>query len=168
MKKKSAREPIAVFQRQSTAARRIGQGKKCKCGEDRPFALIPGSVPTICASCQREKNGQSRYDGHHPAGKANHPATVPVWVNDHRARLTADQYEWPPETWTNPSGSPALAAAAAIRGYCETSEYLGESLLLENALFLEALNKFLTARLGPNWWDGTEIEPFVCKRKRGS
>lgn len=168
MRKKRVSDPIAFFQRQSTAARRVGPGKKCKCGEDRPLALISGSVPTICASCQRKKYGQSRYDGHHPAGQANHPATLPVWVNDHRARLTANQYEWPPETWSNPSGSPALAAAAAIRGYCETSEYLSESLLLENALFLEALEKFLSARLGQNWWRGTEVEPFVRQRKRRS
>jgi hypothetical protein len=167
MKNKSVRDPIAAFHRDSTAARRIGQGKKCRCGEARPLALVSGSIPIICAACLRKQNGQSQFDNHHPAGRANHPATVPIWVNDHRARLSADQYEWPPETWTNPSGSPALAAAAAIRGYWETNEYVGEALLLENAVFLEALEKFLTARLGPNWWRGTEIEPFARKRKRG-
>ena len=103
MKKKQERDPIAAFQRQSSAARRIGHGKKCKCGESRPLALVSGSNPTTCASCDREKRGQSSFDEHHPAGQANHPATVPVWVNDHRARLTEAQYDWPEETWENPA-----------------------------------------------------------------
>src|SRR5712664_2825367 len=103
MKKKNQRDPIAAFQRQSSAARRIGQGKKCKCGEHRPLALVSGSDPVTSASCEREKLGRSLFDEHHPAGQANHPATIPVWVNDHRARLSEDQYDWPGETWRNPS-----------------------------------------------------------------
>jgi len=156
---------MAAFQRQSSAARRIGQDKKCKCGEDRPLALVAGSNPTTCASCSREKRGQSPFDEHHPAGRANHPATVPVWVNDHRARLTEAQYDWPEETWENPAGSPTLAGAACIRGYCETSDYFAGQLLLRNAAMLERLDRFLTKKLGPNWWRETEIEEFAPKRK---
>src|SRR5580704_6900084 len=142
-KKKNKRDPIAAFQWESTSARRIGQGKKCECGEDRPLALVAGSNPTICASCDREKNGQSAFDQHHPAAKANHPATIPVWVNDHRAVLSDAQYDWPDETWRNPSGSPLLAGAASIRGFCETSDYLVCELLLQNALLFERLEAFL-------------------------
>lgn len=165
MKKKKERDPIAAFQRQSVAARRVGEGKKCKCGEDRPLALVSGSDPTICASCDRKKSGQSIFDNHHPAGSANHPATIPVWVNDHRASLSDNQYDWPEETWTNPSGSPILASAASIRGFCETSDYLVCELLLRNASLLERLENFLRKLLGPNWWRGTEIEEFAPKRK---
>jgi hypothetical protein len=165
MKKKQERDPIAAFQRQSSAARRIGHGKKCKCGESRPLALVSGSNPTTCASCDREKRGQSSFDEHHPAGQANHPATVPVWVNDHRARLTEAQYDWPEETWENPAGSPILAGAACIRGYCETSDYFAGQLLLRNAAMLERLDRFLTKKLGPDWWRETDIEDFAPKRK---
>jgi hypothetical protein len=165
MKKKQERDPIAAFQRQSSAARRIGHGKKCKCGERRPLALVSGSNPTTCASCGREKRGQSPFDEHHPAGQANHPATVPVWVNDHRASLTEAQYDWPEETWENPAGSPILAGAACIRGYCETSDYFAGQLLLRNAAMLERLDRFLTKKLGPDWWRETDIEYFAPKRK---
>src|ERR1700733_11085488 len=129
MKKKNERDPIAAFQRQSSSARRIGQDKKCKCGEHRPLALVSGSNPKTCASCEREKSGQSPFDRHHPAGSANHPATVPVWVNDHRATRSDAKYDGPVETWRNPAGSPILAGAASIRGYCETSDYLVGELL---------------------------------------
>jgi hypothetical protein len=166
MKKKNERDPIAAFQRQSSAARRIGQGKRCKwCGEHRPLALVPGSNPTTCASCERKKNGKSPFDRHHPAGRANHPATVSVPVNDHRARLSDAQYDWPDETWSNPSGSPILAGAASIRGYCETSDYLVCELLLRNVKMLERVDSFLKKRLGPNWWRDTEVEEFAPKRK---
>jgi hypothetical protein len=166
MKKKNERDPIAVFQRQSSAARRIGQGKKCRwCGENRPLALVRGSNPTMCASCERKRRGKSPFDRHHPAGRANHPATVSVPVNDHRAELSAEQYDWPDETWNNPAGSPILAGAACIRGYCETSEYLVLELLLRIARLLESLDPFLTEKLGPNWWRGTEMEEFAPKRE---
>jgi hypothetical protein len=166
MKKKKERDPIAAFQRQSSAARRIGHGKKCKwCGESRPLALVPGSNPTICAACDRKKSGQSPFDEHHPAGQANHPATVSVWVNDHRAALSTAQYDWPEETWKNPTGSPILAGAACIRGYYDTSEYLLDDVVIRNVTLLERLDRFLTKKLGPNWWRGTEIEEFAPKRK---
>ncbi len=164
-KKKNKRDPIAAFQRESTSSRRIGQFKKCKCGEDRPLALVPGSDPPMCASCDRVNKAQSPFDDHHPAGKANHPTTVPIWVNDHRAILSDAQYDWPDETWRNSSGSPALAVAASIRGYCETNDYLAGELLLRNVRFLERLEPFLEKRLGPTWWRGTEMEEFAPKRK---
>lgn len=165
MKEKSVRDPIAAFERESRAARRVGHGSRCKCGEQRPLALIPGSKPTICAACQREKRGYSLQDNHHPAGEANDPTTTPIPVNDHRAILSPEQYEWPQEAWENPSGSPVLAGAACMRGYCETDNYLVASLLIPKAEMLEALEAFLEKRLGPEWWVGTEMERFAPKRK---
>jgi hypothetical protein len=135
------------------------------CGEQRPLALIPGSKPKICAACQRKKNGQSVLDEHHPSGEANDPTTTPIPVNDHRAILSPKQYEWPQETWENPSGSPLRASAACVRGYCETNDYLVATLLLPKAEMLEALDAFLIKRLGPKWWVGTEMERFAPKRR---
>ena len=166
MKKKPGHDPIAAFERENRAARRVGQGSRCKCGEQRPLALIPGSKPTICAACQREKLGHSSLDNHHPAGEANDPTTTPIPTNDHRVILSPEQYEWPKETWENPLGSPILAGAACMRGYCETDCYLVSSLLIPKAEMLEALNAFLAKRLGPEWWVGTEMERFAPKRKR--
>ena len=165
MKNKPSRDPIASFERENRAARRVGQGSRCECGEQQPLALIPGSKPTICAACQREKLGYSSLDNHHPAGAANDPTTIPIPTNDHRGTLSPQQYEWPPETFTNPSGSPVLRGAASIRGYTETSDYLGASLLVPNAEMLEALDAFLKKRLGSEWWRGTEMERFAPKRK---
>jgi hypothetical protein len=165
MKKNVSRDPIAKFERESRAARRVGMASRCKCGEQRPLALISGSKPMICAACQRKKNGHSVLDDHHPAGEANDPTTTPIPVNDHRAVLSPEQYEWPQETWENPSGSPILAGAACMRGYCETDTYLVGSILIPKAEMLESLEAFLTKRLGPEWWVGTEMERFVPKRK---
>jgi len=103
---------------------------------------------------------------HHPAGEANNPTTTPIPVNDHQADLSPKQYEWPDETWKNPAGSPLLAGAACMRGYCETDSYLVASLLIPKAEMLEALDKFLLGRFGPDWWVGTEMERFAPKRKR--
>jgi hypothetical protein len=165
VKKKLQRDPIATFERETRAERRIGQGSRCKCGEQRPLALIPGSKPTICAACQREQLGNSSLDNHHPASAANDPTTTPIPVNDHREILSPQQYEWPQETFTNPSGSPVLRGAASIRGYTETGDYLVASLLVPNAEMLEVLDAFLKKRLGSEWWVGTEMERFAPKRK---
>ena len=166
MKAKPSRDPIAAFEREARAARRIGQANSCsRCPEDRPLALIPGSNPTICANCQREELGKSPLDDHHPAAEANDQTTTPIPVNDHRAVLSPKQYEWPPETWKNSSGSPLLSGAACVRGYCETNDYLVGSLLLPRAEMLEALDAFLEKRLGPQWWLGTEMEKYAPKRK---
>jgi hypothetical protein len=166
MKKKLLRDPVAAFEREARAARRVGKGSKCKCGEDRPLALIPGSDPVICAACQREKNGRSPFDNHHPAGKANSPIATPIHTNEHRVVLSPKQYEWPEETWENRKGSPLRASAACVRGYCETNDYLVASLLIPRAEMLEVLDGFLEKQLGPNWWVGTEMERFAPKRKR--
>ena len=166
MRKNPRRDPIAAFEREARAARRVGQGSRCHvCGEQRPLALIRGSKPTICANCQREKLGHSLLDDHHPAGQANDPTTTPIPVNDHRAILSPEQYEWPEETWENPLGSPVLAGAACMRGYCETGNYLVASLLIPKVEMLEVLDLYLMKRLGPEWWVRTEMERFAPKRK---
>jgi len=103
-------------------------------------------------------------DRHHPAGKANNPATVAIPVNGHRADLSVAQYDWPKETWENPLGSPLLAGAASIRGFCDTITYLIDELLLWIARMLEALDEYLKKRLGPEWWRGTKLEQFKPKR----
>jgi hypothetical protein len=129
------------------------------------LALIPNSKPMICVACQRKKIGHSVMDEHHPAGEANDSTTIPTPVNDHRARLSPQQYEWPSKTWVNPDSSPVRAGAARVRGYCETNDYLVCALLIPNAEMLETLDEHLEKRLGPKWWVGTEMERFAPKRK---
>ena len=166
MKKKPPRDPIGSFEREARATRRVGEGNRCsQCGENRPLALIPGRNPKICANRQREELGKSPLDDHHPAGEANDPTTTPIPVNDHRADLSPLQYEWPEATWRNPLGSPILAGAACMRGYCETDSYLVFSLLILKAEMLEALDAFLAKRLGLEWWVGTEMERFASRHK---
>ncbi len=107
-KKRRQLDPIGRYQRKATAARRIGRNKQCACGESRPEALVRGSKPTTCAACVRKKRGLTTEDNHHPAGRANNPATIRVPVNDHRAELSPAQYDWPRETLENPDRSPLL------------------------------------------------------------
>ena len=59
MKKPPLRDPEGAAMREAISQRRVGEGARCACGEDRPLALIPGSNPVICAKCQRLKKGQS-------------------------------------------------------------------------------------------------------------
>ena len=103
-------------------------------------------------------------DDHHVAGQANSPVTIPIPVNDHRARLNVDQYEWPKETLENPSANPLRAAAARIRGFDDVLYYLIETLLLETPEMLEELDSFLVVKLGPEWWKGTSLEKYAPKQ----
>ena len=103
-------------------------------------------------------------DNHHVAGRVNNPVTIPIHVNDHRAVLSVDQYDWPLLTRKNPNGCPLLAAAGCIRGFINTARYLIEKFLYGVATMLELLSEYLQAQLG-SWWNGTEFEQFAAKGK---
>jgi hypothetical protein len=162
--KRTPRDPIGKYQREQSAARRVGRDQRCISGEDRPEALIAGSDPMICAACDRKRRGKSQLDDHHVAGQSNNPTTIRIPVNDHRAELSAKQYEWPRETLENDAGSPVIAAAGCLRGCIDTFVYLLEKLLLWIAEMLELLDKVLAEKLGPNWWDGTGLDRFKPKQ----
>lgn len=165
MKKRlPSRDPIRAYQRDTIAARRLPENAQCACGESRPEALLRESNPVICAACDRIKRGKRTLDHHHVAGKSNSAITIPIPVNDHRARLSTDQHDWPSKTLENPSGSPLLSAAASIRGFADTLFYLIEKLLLWIPEMLEALDAFLSKQLGPKWWIGTPMEQYARKR----
>jgi hypothetical protein len=162
-KKPPARDPIRAYARKAAAARHVGEGKECACGETRAEAFAKGKSKA-CARCKRKRRGHTTTDKHHVAGEANDPTTISVPVNDHRARLSVDQYDWPKETLENPDGSPILAGAARERGFVDTARYLDEK--LNNAEMLECLDKYLVDRLGPKWWENTPLERFAPKPKR--
>jgi hypothetical protein len=159
------RDQTGAYRRKIVSARRFGLDAACSCGEKRPGALIPGTKPVTCAACQRTALGETIMDKHHFAGRANNPTTVPVPVNDHRARLSVAQADWPKSTLRNPQGSPLLAGAACIRGFIDTVLYLIEAGLLWIADMLENLDEFLLNKLGPRWWRETDIEQFAPKKK---
>jgi hypothetical protein len=150
------RDPIAAEQRRATSARRVGESARCACGEKRPEALIPNGKTVTCAACTRKRQGKTTMDKHHVAGKANSPVTVSVPVNDHRARLSTDQYDWQ-KALENRDGSPLLIAAACIRGFIDTTVYLVETLLHWIAGLLVELNEYLIERIGPKWWLKTRL-----------
>lgn len=162
-KKPPTRDPIRAYQRDVIAERRVPENARCACGESRARALIRGSDPVICARCDRQAKGRATVDAHHVAGEANSPVTTPIPVNDHRARLSVDQYEWPKGTLENVDGSPLLAAAARIRGFDDVLYYLIEELQLRNPELLEELDSLLVAKLGPEWWKGTPLEKYAPK-----
>lgn len=160
-----ARDPVAAHRRKVAAARRVGLHAVCSCGEARPEALISGMKPITCAACQRAANGRTSRDDHHFAGKANSLITVEVPVNDHRARLSVTQADWPKSTVRNSQNSPLLAAAGCVRGFVDTILYLIEHGLHWIAEMLETLDQILVKKLGPNWWVGTEIQQFAPKKR---
>jgi hypothetical protein len=164
-RKLPSRDATGAYRRKAVAARRAGLGVTCSCGENRPEALIPGMKPPMCAACRRVKIGQISRDDHHPFGRANSSIMLSVPVNDHRARLSVDQMDWPKETLRNPQGSPLLSAAACIRGFIDVVLYLIEEGLLWIADMLEILDDFQVKKLGPKWWVNTEIKQFAPKRK---
>ena len=133
------RNPRATYRRQAIALRRIGGEGPCACGESRLSAFIPGSVPTICATCDRKRLKRAKRDNHHVFGRANSPLTVSVPVNDHRAFFNTAQHQWPPGTLQNPSGNPLLGAAAFIRGFVDLILYLIDEFLIPVAEMLEHL-----------------------------
>ena len=165
LRRSPKRDPIAAYKREVTAARRMGVGAQCECGEARPEALLAGSNPIICGECDRKRNGMTTADGHHVAGEANDPTTILVPVNDHRAELSGAQADWPKPTLENPDGSPLLAGAGCIRGYVDTTLYLAERILLPKAEMLEILDEHLVNKVGPEWWKDTRLERFQGKKQ---
>jgi hypothetical protein len=154
-------DPIGAAKRKSAAARRVGIGSACGCGENRPLALITGSDPIICEECRLRSQGRRVFHNHHAAGRANHPLTILVPANDHRAILSEAQYGWPKATLQNPDGSPLLSIAGCIRGFYDTIVYLLKNLLLWIPEFLEKLDVFLAEHFGPKWWSTKEYVEFM-------
>jgi hypothetical protein len=163
-KTRPSRKTIAQFARSAAARRSIGENRQCDCGESRPEALVRGSNPLVCYECFQSKRGLTTFENHHPAGKANNPATIPVPANDHRADLSVFQYDWPQKTLRNPDKSPLLSFAANVRGHIETVDYLNRALLASLPEMFEAMDKFLEKKLGRNWWRGTPFENLFSKR----
>jgi len=161
-RKSQIRDPIAAHQRKAIAVRRVGLDAQCACGESRAEALLSGSNPVICAACDRKQRGKTMLDRHHIAGKSNSPVTISIPVNDHRARLSADQHDWPRQTLENPNGSPLLSAAASLRGYSDTTAYLIETLLRPE--MLEVLDAILIEKFGPKWWINIPLEKICPER----
>ena len=154
MKPPRTADPIKIEARKARALRRVGCGARCACGEARPEALIAGSQPMICAACDRTARGQSLTDAHHVAGRANNDFTTPIPVNDHRAELSTAQMEWSRTLRVNPNRSPLIAAAAGVRGFMETLINMIKRVLGWIPDTLEAIDKWLTEKLGPNWFVG--------------
>ena len=164
MTKLPSRDPSAVYVRKAIAARRIGVGARCQCGEVRPEALIRKNKKVICMECNRKKKGMKTQDNHHFAGESNSPVTVSLPTNDHVAELNTAQQDWPKETRENPDGSPLLAAAGCIRGFVDTVVYLIKKGLHWIADLLEGADAWLKNTLGPQWWLDTPLEQFSPKR----
>ena len=161
-----SRNPVAKARRKAVAERRLGDARHCaECGEDRAAALVKGTTPRRCARCQRRRSGQSTLDRHHPAGRANHPLTVAVPVNVHRAELTEAQYDWSVATLENPDRDPLLRGAACIRGFVDTVVILAKELLLWIAELLEVLSAHLVQQRGRRWWLQTPLAQFTDDRQ---
>ena len=164
MRKIPKRDPSADFVREAIAQRR-NAGKKCKCGEMRPQAFASRKAKS-CVECEREKRGRITTDNHHLAGKANSSVTIQVKANDHRARLSLDQCDWPKATLENRDGCPLLAAAGCVRGFVDYIYFAIDKYLLWIPEMLETLSEFLAVKLGAKWWHNTCLDRFSPKHRR--
>ena len=162
MRRIPKRDPSAALIRDAIAQRRIGD-KKCECGETRPRAFA-SRRSKLCIECDRKLRGHKTTDNHHVAGQANDPLTIPVPVNDHRARLSVDQMDWRKQTRENRDRSPLLASAARRRGYADMAIYQIERDVLRDAEMLEALDAYLVRTLGRKWWLNTELKQYAPKQ----
>jgi hypothetical protein len=158
------RDPIKAAARRARARRLIGKNARCACGENRPEALIRGTKPIRCGACERKRHGQATTDEHHVASENNHPLTVPVPVNEHRAVLTVMQIDWSRTMRENPNGCPIIAGAAMLRGAVDTIIYLTDKGIDWVIALMEALSAFLRERWGDGWWLKTPIEAFAPRR----
>lgn len=142
--------PIRCDARHARRQRTLGPDASCSCGEADPRCLVETGSGVQCYGCRARTTARPATERHHVAGRHNLADTVPVPNNDHRI-LSDLQQDWPAATLRNPDGSPLLQAAAAIRGWMDVLV-----LILERAVgwmphFLEALDVWLCARLGPEW-----------------
>jgi hypothetical protein len=97
-------------------------------------------------------------ENHHPLGKANDEATVPVPGNLHLL-LSDAQSDWPREVRYNTERDPLLWLA----GLCRSLHDIGEVVvgwLGQIALFLERLSAVLRALHGSRWWETVGIGPL--------
>jgi hypothetical protein len=105
----------------------------------------------VCYECRAKQQGRRQIEGHHVAGRSNRNDTVPIPGNDHRI-LSDDQSDWPIQTLRNLNGSPALQAAACIRGWLDTLKLIIDHTMGWIPPFLEWLDAALCAYIGEQWW----------------
>jgi len=153
------KDDIARQIRDEAAYERFGtRNPRCQhCGESDRSAL-QGSYPDItCYECSARLVGRSPIEGHHPAGRHNSHATVPIPVNDHRV-LSDMQRDWPERTLRNPDGSPLLAAAATIRGWLDVLWLIVQRTVGHIPVLLESLDEGLRTTYGDRWWESLNLD----------
>jgi hypothetical protein len=121
------------------------------CEESDPFALTGVDPNILCRDHLAAMHGRSWVEQHHPAGRHNDQASVPVPANDHGA-LSEHQALWPPDTLRNAHGSPLLRMAAWIRGWLAIVRVM-ERTLGRIPASLERLDALLSDRIGQDWWE---------------
>jgi hypothetical protein len=132
---------------------RLGsRSPRCRqCGEMRIHTLTGWHPNILCYECAAVAAGRQPIELHHFAGQHNSPDVVAIPGNDHRIVSHAQNTEWPSETLRNPGGSPALKAAALIRGWLDVLRRIIDRLDWI-APFLEWVDGQLSHFAGPRWW----------------
>jgi len=148
-------DPFEVVKRIEEQYRRLGiRTPVCGwpgCSETNPFALVGHHPDISCYEHYLLRTGRKPYEDHHVAGKSNSDTTADVPGNDHRV-LSELQRIWPEDTLRNSEHSPALAAAAAIRGWLDLLLVIIYRSVGWIPEFLEWLNRTLVDIHGTEWW----------------
>jgi len=143
--------------RTEDAYERLGTRQpRCRqCTETNPNALMKLDDLVACHECQARKHGRSQTEAHHVAGRHNLQVAVDLPANDHRV-LSDLQRDWPIDTLRNPTGSPLLKAAAALRGWLDAVNLMMDRAVGWIPRFLEWLDGQLQDAIGTRWWDAFE------------
>lgn len=151
-----------MIRREARRARRermLGRGAVCaECGWRDVHALQRVGGRNLCYECMLAQQGKATIERHHVIGRHNAPTTIGVPGNQHR-RLSDRQRDWPPETWRNTQGDPALRLAAMCRSLKDHLECWVEW-LDGIARWLEAASAALAKRLGATWWKELDLPPL--------
>ncbi len=143
--------PIKTDARRTRRQRTLPPDARCACGEADPRCLTTTGDTVVCYACHGHQGSRGEAEAHHPAGRHNLTATVPIPSNEHRI-LSDQQQDWPIATLRNPAGSPLLCAAAEIRGWMDVLALILERTIGWVPQFLEALDTWLRTQLGDAWW----------------
>ena len=118
----------------------------CRCGENRPAALLHAEEGIVCYECRINDLGRSSVEDHHIAGRRNDSFTIPLSGNDHRC-VTDLQSGWPTKTLRNPHDSLLLKEAAWLRGLSDLFIVWAEY-LCRVARLLEGVEQRLEKKFG--------------------
>jgi hypothetical protein len=132
--------PIRTAARHTRHRLAIPTGARCKhCGSSDASVLVSKTRPQLCLDCLAVAQHRSPIEQHHPLGRANDPATIPLRASVHRF-FSDRQIDWGAQTLENVTGCGRLRRAAGLRVLTDINAYFVETIALPKARALERIS----------------------------